>query len=111
MYEEQINQNLTKASSSSFLLEKEPLVLRELSRLGPSIRPRGELLSLPFDEEEADLLCQTARPSTPTLGMVCWSQELKDESEASKEAGRQREIAWIWLRNCPLPARLGGGQR
>ena len=29
-----------------FLLEKEPMVLRELSRLGPSIRPHGELLFL-----------------------------------------------------------------
>ena len=27
-----------------FLREKEPMVLRELSRLGPSIRPHGELL-------------------------------------------------------------------
>ena len=30
------------------------MVLRELSRLGPSIRPHGELLLL-FDSEEADL--------------------------------------------------------
>ena len=37
-----------------FLLEKEPMVLRELSRLGPSIRPHGELLIL-LDAEEADL--------------------------------------------------------
>ena len=29
-----------------FLLEKEPLVLRELSRLEPSIGPHGELLLL-----------------------------------------------------------------
>ena len=29
-----------------FLLEKEPMVLRELGRLGPSIRPHGELLLL-----------------------------------------------------------------
>ena len=29
-----------------FLLEKEPMVFRELIRLGPSIQPRGELLFL-----------------------------------------------------------------
>ena len=29
-----------------FLLEKEPMVLRELIRLGPSIQPYGELLFL-----------------------------------------------------------------
>ena len=35
-------------SSELFLLflEKEPMVLREMSRLGPSIRPHGELLLL-----------------------------------------------------------------
>ena len=34
-----------------FLLEKEPMVLRELSRLGPSIRPHGELLLFLMQKE------------------------------------------------------------
>ena len=45
-------------------LEKEPLVLKELSRLGPAS----------FRCRRSRPLCQTARPSTPTSGMVFWSQ-------------------------------------
>ena len=41
----------TASSSSSFL--KEPIVLRELVRMGPSIRPRGELLLLLVQKEPA----------------------------------------------------------
>ena len=66
-----------------FLLEKEPMVLRDLSPLGPSIRPHGELHILSTQKKRP--WCETARPSTPTSGMVFLIPELKDGSEASKD--------------------------
>ena len=66
-----------------FLLEKEPMVPRELSRLGPIIRPHGELLLL---------LMQTKPTSVPDskafnshIGDAFLVPQLRDESEASKD--------------------------
>ena len=66
-----------------FLLEKEPMVLRELSRLGPSIRPHGELLLL--DAEEADLPVPDSEAFNSYIGNGFLVPELKDGSEASKD--------------------------
>ena len=41
------------ASSSSSFLKKEPMVLRDLFRMGPSIRPYGEHLLLLVQKEPA----------------------------------------------------------
>ena len=61
-----------------FLLEKVPTVLRELSRLEPSIRPRGELQKKP-----------TFVPDSQTFNSYIGNEflvpELEDGSEASKD--------------------------
>ena len=48
-----------------FLLKKEPMVLRELVRLGPSIRPHGELLLLLVQKEPAFV------PDSNGLQLLC----------------------------------------
>ena len=66
-----------------FLLEKEPMVLRELVRLGPSIRPHGELLFLLMQKKLAFVPDSEAFNSCIGDGFLV--SELKDESEASKD--------------------------
>ena len=66
-----------------FLLEKEPLVLRELSRLGPSIRPHGELLLLLVQKEPT--LVPDSEAFNSYIGDGFLIPELKDGSEASKD--------------------------
>ena len=65
-----------------FLLEKEPMVLRELSRLKPSIRPHGELLLLLMQKKPAFVPDNEAFNSYIGDGFLV--PELKDGSEASK---------------------------
>ena len=66
---------------SFFLLEKEPMVLRELSRLGPSIRPHGKLLFFLLQEKSAFVPDSEAFNSF--IGDGFEVPELKDGSEAS----------------------------
>ena len=66
-----------------FLLEKEPMVLRELSRLGPSIRPHGELLFLLMRKKPTFVPGSEAFNSYIVEGSLV--PELKDGSEASKD--------------------------
>ena len=55
----------------SFLLENEPMVLKELGRLGPSIRPHGELLFLLMQKKPPFVPDSEAFNSTS--GMAFWS--------------------------------------
>ena len=66
-----------------FLLEKEPMVLREVSRLGPSIRPHGELLLLLMQKKPASVPDSEAFNSYIGDGFLI--PELKDGSEVSKD--------------------------
>ena len=74
-----------------FLLEKEPMVLRELSRLGPNIWPHGELLLLLMKKKPTFVPDSEAFNSFIVDGFLF--PELKDESEASRDeqAGSSRE--------------------
>ena len=63
-----------------FLLEKEPMVLRELSRLGPSIRPHGEFLLLLMHKKPTFV-----PDSEACIGGGFLVPELKDGSEASED--------------------------
>ena len=66
-----------------FLLEKEPIVLRELSRLGPSIRLHGELLLLLMQQKPT--LVPDSEAFNFFIGDGFLVPELKDGSEASKD--------------------------
>ena len=66
-----------------FLLEKEPMVLREQSRLGLSIWPHGELLLLLMQKKPTFVPDSAAFNSYTGDGFLV--PELKDESEASKD--------------------------
>ena len=66
-----------------FLVEKEPMVLRELVRLGPSIRPHGELLLLFVQKELAFVPDSEAFNSFVGDGFLF--PELKGGSEASED--------------------------
>ena len=99
------------------------MVLRELSRLGPSIRPHGELLFLSMQKKPNFVPDSEAFNSYIGEGLLI--PELKDGSEASKDeqADSSSEnnvgngpLFVIGLRrsgrrSCPLPVRLGVGQR
>ena len=61
-----------------FLLEKEPMVLRERSRLGPSIWPHGELVLLLMQKKPSEAF-------NSYIGDGFLVPELKDESEAWKD--------------------------
>ena len=63
-----------------FLLEKGPMVLRELIRLGPSIRPHGELLFLLMQKKPAFV-----PDSEAFIGDGFPVPELKGENEASED--------------------------
>ena len=99
-----------------FLLEREPMVLRELIRLLPSIRPHGELLFLLMQEKLAFVPDSEAFNSYIGDGFLI--PELKDGSEASvdEQADNASNEAFyvIGLRgsgdNLSLPPRLGGGK-
>ena len=71
------------ASSSSSCLEKEPRVLRELVRLGPSIRPHGELLFLLMQKKPAFVPDSEAFNSFIGDGFLV--PELKGGSETSED--------------------------
>ena len=66
-----------------FLLEKEPMVLRELSRLGPSIRQHGELHLLLMQKKPT--FVPDSEASNSYIGDGFLVPELKDESEASED--------------------------
>ena len=66
-----------------FLLEKEPMVLRELSRLGLSMRPHGELLLLLMQKKPT--LVPDSEAFNSYIGDGFLVPELKDGSEASKD--------------------------
>ena len=66
-----------------FLLKKESMVLRELVRLGPSIRPRGELLFLLMQKKPAFVPDSEAFNSSIGDGFLI--PELKGGSEASED--------------------------
>ena len=66
-----------------FLLEKEPMVLRELIRLGPSIQPHGELLLLLMQKKLAFVPDSEAFNSFIGDGFLV--PELKGESEALED--------------------------
>ena len=66
-----------------FLLEKEPMVLRELSRLGPSIRPHGELLLLLMQEKP--IFVPECEAFNSYIGDGFLVPEFQDETEASKD--------------------------
>ena len=66
-----------------FLLEKEPMVLREMSRLGPSIRPHGEILLLLMQKKPT--LVPDSEAFNSYIGEGFLIPELKDGSEASKD--------------------------
>ena len=65
-----------------FLLKKEPMVLRELVRFGPSIRPHGELLFLLMQKKPAFVPDSEAFNSFIGDGFLV--PELKGESVASE---------------------------
>ena len=105
-----------------FLLEKEPMVLRELSRLVPSIRSHGELL-LQLVQKKPNFV-PDSEAFNSYIGDGFLVPELKDESEASKDEQTDSSsennvgsgalfvigLEKNWRRNCPLPTRLGGGK-
>ena len=62
---------------------KEPMVLRELSRLEPSIRPHGELLLLL--KKKKPTFVPDSEAFNSYIGDGFLVPELKDESEASKD--------------------------
>ena len=64
-----------------FLLEKEPTVLRELIRLGPSIRPHGEPLSL----MQKQAFVPDSEAFKSFIGDGFPVPELKGECEASED--------------------------
>ena len=66
-----------------FLLKKEPMVLRELVRFGPSIRPHGELLFFLIQKKPAFVLDSEAFNSFIGDGFLV--PELKGGSEASDD--------------------------
>ena len=66
-----------------FLLEQEPMVFRELSRLGPSIRPQGELLFLLMQKKPSFVPDSEAFNSYIGDGFLV--PELKDEGDVSKD--------------------------
>ena len=66
-----------------FLLKKEPMVLRELVRLGASIRPHGELLILLVQKEPAFMPDSEAFNSFVGDGLLI--PQLKGGSEASED--------------------------
>ena len=66
-----------------FFLEKEPMVLRELSRLGPSIWPRGELLLLLMQKKPT--FVPYSESFNSHIGDGFPVPELEDGSEASKD--------------------------
>ena len=94
------------------------MLLRELSRLGPTNRPRGELLLL-LIQKKKPTFGPDSEAFNSYIGDCFLVPELKDTSEASKDeqADSSSEkcavcyrAAWIWRCNCPFPARLGGGK-
>ena len=70
-------------SSSSSFLKKESMVPRELVRLGPSIRPHGELLFFLMQKKPAFV------PDSEAFNSFIWDgflvPELKGGSEASED--------------------------
>ena len=93
-----------------FLLENEARVLRELSRLGPSIRPHGELLLLLMQKKPTFVPDSEAFDSYIGDGFLV--PELKDESEASKdEQADSPSENNVGNGHRPLLARLGGGAK
>ena len=66
-----------------FLLEKEPLVLRELIRLGPSIRPYGGLLFLLMQKKPS--FAPDSEAFNSHIGDGFLVPELKDECESSED--------------------------
>ena len=79
------------------------MVLGELSRLGPNIRPHGEILLLYMQKKPTFLPDSEAFNSCIGDGFLV--PELKDEW--SVDCYR---ATWIRRCNCPLPTRLGGGK-
>ena len=79
-----------------FLLEKEPMVLTELSRLRPSIRSRGELLLILMQKKPTFVPDSEAFNSYIGDGFLV--PELKDESEASKDeqadSSSENNVGW-----------------
>ena len=65
-----------------FFLEKEPMVLRELVRFGPSIRPHGELLFFLIQKKPARVPGSEAFNSFIEEGFLV--PELKGGDEASE---------------------------
>ena len=88
-----------------FLLKKEPMFLRKLVRFGSSI---------PVEAVKACAL----------VGLHMMAEEdswqMDSDSSFSSSSSRENNVgngafvchraAWIWRRNCPIPARLGGGK-
>ena len=66
-----------------FLLKKEPTILRELTWLGPSIRPHGELLLLLMQKKPSFVPDSEAFNSYTGDGFLV--PELKAECEASED--------------------------
>ena len=66
-----------------FVLEQEPMVLRELSRLGPSTRAHGELLLLLMQKKPN--FVPDSKSFNSYIGDGFLVPKLKDESEASKD--------------------------
>ena len=77
-----------------FLQEKEPMVLKEPSRLGHSIRPHGELLLLLMQKKPTFVPDSEAFNSTS--GMVFWSQSSRTKVRRRKTIKR---TTWA-MRRC-----------
>ena len=105
-----------------FLLEKEPTAIRELIRLGPSIRPHGEFLFFLMQKKPSFVPDSEASNSYTGDGFLVPESKGKCEASEDEQADSSSEnnvgngalfchpATWIWRRNCPLPARLGGGK-
>ena len=99
-----------------FLLKKEPMAFRELVRLGPSIRPHGELLFFLMQKKPAFVPESEAFNSFIGDGFLV--PELKGGSEASEDDQADNvsneALCVIGLHGSgdkiSLPARLGGGK-
>ena len=85
------------ASSSSYFWRRSQWSSRELSRLGPSIRPHDELL-LPLMQKKPTLV-PDSEAFNSCIGEGFLIPELKDGSEASKDEQAARvETTWVVAR-------------
>ena len=72
-----------------------PMVLRELSRLGPIIRPHGELLLLLMQKKPTFVSDSEAFNSCIGDGFLV--PELKDGSESSKDERQTVRVKTTWV--------------